>query len=120
MLVYPQLKLLTLHTGHINFIRFLRTSLWAGSFYFIINPYIRALYVISVHWIGSLSFLQVPSHNGRPCCPTIHILVTQMFLEPAKLHPFLLKKEVIAQACLGFAPNRARPWCANKQKEHSL
>ena len=47
------------------------------------------------------SFLQIPPHDGHPCCSAIHFLV--------------------AQACSGLSPVRARPWRANqKRKYHGL
>ena len=42
------------------------------------------------------SFLQIPPHDGHPCCSAIHFLV--------------------AQACSGLSPVRARPWRANQKK----
>ena len=41
------------------------------------------------------SFLQIPPHDGHPCCSAIHFLV--------------------AQACSGLSPVRARPWRANQK-----
>ncbi len=41
------------------------------------------------------SFLQIPPHDGHPCCSAIHFLV--------------------AQACSGLSPVRARPWRANTE-----
>ena len=46
------------------------------------------------------SFLQIPSHGGHPCCSAIHFLV--------------------AQACSGLSPVRARPWRANQKKTRNL
>ena len=42
------------------------------------------------------SFFQIPPHDGHPCCSAIHFLV--------------------AQACSGLSPVRARPWRANQKK----
>ena len=42
------------------------------------------------------SFLQIPPHDGHPCCSAIHFLV--------------------AQACSGLSPVRARPWRANQKR----
>ena len=41
------------------------------------------------------SFFQIPPHDGHPCCSAIHFLV--------------------AQACSGLSPVRARPWRANQK-----
>ena len=41
------------------------------------------------------SFLQIPPRDGHPCCSAIHFLV--------------------AQACSGLSPVRARPWRANQK-----
>ena len=40
-------------------------------------PYFRALYVISVRRTREFaySFLQIPPHDGHPCCSAIHFLV---------------------------------------------
>ena len=43
------------------------------------------------------SFFQIPPHDGHPCCSAIHFLV--------------------AQACSGLSPVRARPWRANQKKQ---
>lgn len=43
------------------------------------------------------SFLQIPPHDGHPCCSAIHFLV--------------------AQACSGLSPVRARPWRANQKNK---
>ena len=42
------------------------------------------------------SFFQIPPHDGHPCCSAIHFLV--------------------AQACSGLSPVRARPWRANQKR----
>ena len=46
------------------------------------------------------SFLQIPPHDGHPCCSAIHFLV--------------------AQACSGLSPVRARPWRANQKSRSGL
>ena len=46
------------------------------------------------------SFLQIPPHDGHPCCSAIHFLV--------------------AQACSGLSPVRARPWRANQNRAYGL
>ena len=43
------------------------------------------------------SFLQIPPHDGHPCCSAIYFLV--------------------AYACSGLSPIRARPWRANKKQQ---
>ena len=45
------------------------------------------------------SFFQIPPHDGHPCCSAIHFLV--------------------AQACSGLSPVRARPWRANQKRSAS-
>ena len=46
------------------------------------------------------NFLQIPPHDGHPCCSAIHFLV--------------------AWACSGLPPVRARPWRANKEKQQTF
>ena len=46
------------------------------------------------------SFLQIPSHDGHPCCSAMYF--------------------VVAYAYLGLPPVRARPWRANQKKKTPL
>ena len=46
----------------------------------------------------SYSFLQIPPHDGHPCCSAMYF--------------------VVAYAYSGLTPVRARPWRANKKANH--
>ena len=46
------------------------------------------------------SFLQIPPHDGHPCCSAMYF--------------------VVAYAYSGLSPVRARPWRANREKEAPL